>query len=194
MPYLPVGLLSRNNSPMKILFDLLPILLFFIAFKVSGIYVATGVAIVATAALIGWTWLKTRKVDPMQWVSLGLIVVFGGATIWLQDETFIKWKPTILYWLFAIVFLVSNQFMNKNLVRSMMGHQVDLPPAMWSRLNTLWIGFFAIMGGLNLAVAYNFDTDTWVSFKLFGGMGLMLLFVLAQGLYMAKHLPKEGTH
>ncbi len=179
---------------MKILFDLLPILLFFIAFKVSGIYVATGVAIVATAALIGWTWLKTRKVDPMQWVSLGLIVVFGGATIWLQDETFIKWKPTILYWLFAIVFLVSNQFMNKNLVRSMMGHQVDLPAAMWSRLNTPWIGFFAIMGGLNLAVAYNFDTDTWVSFKLFGGMGLMLLFVLAQGLYMAKHLPKEGTH
>ncbi len=179
---------------MKILFDLLPILLFFIAFKVSGIYVATGVAIVATAALIGWTWLKTRKVDPMQWVSLGLIVVFGGATIWLQDETFIKWKPTILYWLFAVVFLVSNQFMNKNLVRSMMGHQVDLPAAMWARLNTLWIGFFAIMGGLNLAVAYNFDTDTWVSFKLFGGMGLMLLFVLAQGLYMAKHLPKEGTH
>lgn len=116
---------------MKILFDLLPILLFFVAFKVAGIYVATGVAILATAALIGWTWLKTRKVDPMQWVSLGLIVVFGGATIWLQDETFIKWKPTILYWLFAIVFLVSNQFMNKNLVRSMMGHQVELPAAMW---------------------------------------------------------------
>ncbi len=179
---------------MKILFDLLPILLFFVAFKVAGIYVATGVAIVATAALIGWTWLKTRKVDPMQWVSLGLIVVFGGATIWLQDETFIKWKPTILYWLFAIVFLVSNQFMNKNLVRSMMGHQVELPAAMWSRLNTLWILFFSVMGSLNLAVAYNFDTDTWVSFKLFGGMGLMLLFVLAQGLYMAKHLPKEGTH
>lgn len=179
---------------MKILFDLLPILLFFVAFKVADIYVATGVAIVATAALIGWTWLKTRKVDPMQWVSLGLIVVFGGATIWLHDETFIKWKPTILYWLFAVVFLVSNQFMNKNLVRSMMGHQVELPAAMWSRLNILWIGFFTLMGGLNLAVAYNFDTDTWVSFKLFGGMGLMLLFVLAQGLYMAKHLPKEGTH
>ncbi len=179
---------------MKILFDLLPILLFFVAFKVAGIYVATGVAILATAALIGWTWLKTRKVDPMQWVSLGLIVVFGGATIWLQDETFIKWKPTILYWLFAIDFLVSNQFMNKNLVRSMMGHQVELPAAMWSRLNTLWILFFSVMGCLNLAVAYNFDTDTWVSFKLFGGMGLMLLFVLAQGLYMAKHLPKEGTH
>ena len=179
---------------MKILFDLLPILLFFVAFKVAGIYVATAVAMVATAALIGWTWLKTRKVDPMQWVSLGLIVVFGGATIWLQDETFIKWKPTILYWLFAIVFFVSNQLMNKNLVRSMMGHQVELPAAMWSRLNTLWIMFFSTMGCLNLAVAYHFDTDTWVSFKLFGGMGLMLLFVLAQGLYMSKHLPKEGNH
>jgi intracellular septation protein len=125
---------------------------------------------------------------------LGLIVVFGGATIWLQDETFIKWKPTILYWLFAIVFFVSNQLMNKNLVRSMMGHQVELPAAMWSRLNTLWIMFFSTMGCLNLAVAYHFDTDTWVSFKLFGGMGLMLLFVLAQGLYMSKHLPKEGNH
>lgn len=178
---------------MKILFDLLPILLFFIAFKIADIYVATAVAMAATAALIGWTWLKTHKVDPMQWVSLGLIVVFGGATIWLHDETFIKWKPTILYWLFAVVFLVSNQFMNKNLVRAMMGHQVELPKAMWSRLNLLWIAFFSIMGALNLLVAFNFDTDTWVNFKLFGGTGLMLLFVLAQGLYMAQHLPKEGT-
>ncbi len=178
---------------MKILFDLLPIVLFFAAFKMADIYVATAVAIVATAAMIGWTWIKTRKVDPMQWVSLGLIVVFGGATIWLRDETFIKWKPTILYWLFAIVFLVSNRFMKKNLVKAMMGQQVELPAAMWQRLNLWWILFFSAMGCLNLVVAYQFDTDTWVNFKLFGGMGLMLLFVMAQGLYMAKHLPKEGN-
>lgn len=177
---------------MKILFDLLPIVLFFAAFKLADIYVATAVAIVATAAMIAWTGLKTRKVDPMQWVSLGLIVVFGGATIWLHDETFIKWKPTILYWLFAIVFFVSNQFMKKNLVQAMMGQQIELPRSLWQRLNVAWINFFSTMGLLNLYVAYQFDTDTWVSFKLFGGMGLMLLFVVAQGLYMAKHLPKEG--
>lgn len=178
---------------MKILTDLLPIVLFFAAFKMADIYVATAVAIAATAALIGWTWLKTRKVDPMQWVSLALIVVFGGATIWLHDETFIKWKPTILYWLFALVFLVSERFMNKNLVKAMMGQQVELPAVLWRRLNAWWIIFFTVMGGLNLLVAYQFDTDTWVNFKLFGGMGLMLLFVMGQGLYMAKHLPKEGN-
>lgn len=176
---------------MRIIFDLLPVVLFFAAFKFADIYVATAVAIAATALLIGWTWLKTRKVDPMQWVSLGLIVIFGGATIWLHDETFIKWKPTILYWLFASVFFVSNQFMHKNLVQAMM-KQVSLPAILWQRLNWAWIIFFAIMGGLNLCIAYQFDTNTWVNFKLFGGMGLMLLFVLAQGVYMAKHLPKEG--
>ena len=178
---------------MKLLLDFFPIALFFATFKAFGIFAATTVAIVATVAQIGWLRHKNGVVEPMQWVSLGLIVVFGGATIWLHDETFIKWKPTILYWLFAVVFLVSNQFMNKNLVRAMMGHQVELPKAMWSRLNLLWIAFFSIMGALNLLVAFNFDTDTWVNFKLFGGTGLMLLFVLAQGLYMAQHLPKEGT-
>ena len=179
---------------MKLLLDFFPIILFFVTFKTWGIMAATAVAIAATVLQIGYLWRKNGFVEPMQWVSLGVIVVFGGATLLTQNETFIKWKPTILYWLFAIVFLVSNQFMKKNLVRSMMGHQVELPAAMWSRLNILWILFFSVMGCLNLAVAYNFDTDTWVSFKLFGGMGLMLLFVLAQGLYMAKHLPKEGTH
>ena len=178
---------------MKILFDLLPIVLFFVAFKLTDIYVATAVAIVATTVLIAWTWIKTRQVDPMQWVSLGLIVVFGGATIWLRDETFIKWKPTILYWLFGVVFFVSEQFMKKNLVQAMMGQQIQLPPIEWRRLNLAWIIFFGTMGALNLFVAYQFDTDTWVSFKLFGGMGLMLLFVLAQGVYMSKHLPKEGN-
>jgi len=178
---------------MKILFDLLPIVLFFAAFKLADIYVATAVAIAATAAMIGWTWLKTHKVDPMQWVSLALIVVFGGATIWLRDETFIKWKPTILYWLFAVVFLVANQFMNKNLVKAMMGQQIELPNAIWQRLNLAWVLFFSAMGALNLMVAYQFNTDIWVNFKLFGGMGLMLLFVLAQGIYMSRHLPKEGN-
>ena len=178
---------------MKFFFDLFPVILFFITFKFAGIFAATGIAIAATFAQIAWVWLRHRKVDTMLWVSLVIVTVFGGATLLLQDETFIKWKPTILYWLFAIVILVSNRFMKKNLVKAMMGQQVELPAAMWQRLNLWWILFFSAMGGLNLIVAYQFDTDTWVNFKLFGGMGLMLLFVMAQGLYMAKHLPKEGN-
>ena len=177
---------------MKLLFDLFPIILFFAAYKLGDIYWATGIAILATIGQIVWLKVRARTIETTHWLSLGVIVVFGGMTLLFRDETFIKWKPTILYWLFAIVFFVSNQFMRKNLVEAMMGQQVELPRALWQRLNVAWIIFFSSMGALNLYVAYHFDTDTWVSFKLFGGMGLMLLFVLAQGLYMAKHLPKEG--
>ena len=178
---------------MKILFDLLPIVLFFAAFKLADIYVATAIAIVATAALIGWTWLKTRKVDPMQWVSLGLIVVFGGATIWLRDETFIKWKPTILYWIFAATLLGSAQFLGRNLIYAMLEKQMHLPARLWAKLNYAWATFFIAMGALNLYVAFNFSTATWVDFKLFGGMGLMFLFVLGQGLLLSKYMPQENS-
>lgn len=173
---------------MKILFDLLPIVLFFAAFKLADIYVATAVAIVATAVLIGWTWLKTRKVDPMQWVSLGLIVVFGGATIWLRDETFIKWKPTILYWLFAGVLALAELVWNKNLIRAIMEAQVTLPDPVWRVLNHAWAAFFAVLGLLNLYVAFNFDTDTWVNFKLFGTTGLMFAFIIVQSLFLSKYI------
>lgn len=176
---------------MKFLFDLLPVILFFIAFKVFDIYVATAVVIVATAMQIGWVWFRHRKVDTMLWVSLALVVVFGGATLLLHDETFIKWKPTILYWLFAIVLFGSAQFFGKNLIRAMLEKQVQVPDALWSRLNFAWMGFFAIMGVLNLYIAFNFSTDTWVSFKLFGGMGLMIAFIVAQGIVLAKYIPEE---
>jgi len=178
---------------MKFLFDLFPIILFFIAFKIKGIYAATAVAIVASFAQIGWLWLRRRKIDAMLWVSLAIIVVFGGATLLLHDETFIKWKPTVLYWMFASVLSVSALFFRKNLIRSMLGEQIQLPDPAWSKLNFSWAGFFAGMGFLNLYVAFNFPTDTWVDFKLFGGMGLMLAFVIAQGLFLAKYVePKES--
>ncbi len=173
---------------MKFLFDLFPVILFFAAFKLYGIYVATAIAIAATFVQIGWVWMRHRKVDNMLWVSLGVIVVFGGATLLLQNETFIKWKPTVLYWLFASVLAGSSLFFGKNLIRSMMEKQVALPDFVWTRLQMSWIIFFAAMGVLNLYVAFNYSTDTWVSFKLFGGIGLMVLFVLAQGLMMAKHV------
>lgn len=177
---------------MKFLFDLFPIILFFAAFKAFDIFVATGVVIAATAAQIAWVWHRHGKVDTMLWISLGLVVVFGGATLLLRDETFIKWKPTILYWLFALVLFGSAQFFGKNFIRTMLEKQVKLPEELWRTLNFAWIGFFAIMGVLNLWVAFNFSTDTWVNFKLFGGMGLMLVFIVIQGMVLAKYIPEEN--
>jgi len=176
---------------MKFLFDLFPVILFFIAYKAVDIYVATAVVIGATAVQIGWVWFRHGKVDKMLWVSLGLVVVFGSLTLALQDETFIKWKPTVLYWIFAVVLFGSAQFFGRNLMRAMLEQQLELPDPIWTRLNLAWTGFFVLMGALNLAVAFNFSTDTWVNFKLFGGMGLMLVFVLLQGMMLSRYLPDE---
>ena len=176
---------------MKFLFDLFPVILFFIAFKLADIYVATAVAIGATCLQIGWLKLRRRRVEPMLWASLAIIGVFGGATLALQDETFIKWKPTVLYWLFGAVLAVSALVFRRNLLRAMLSGQVQLPDPVWSRLNLSWVGFFVFMGALNLYVAYNYSTDLWVNFKLFGGMGLMLLFVVAQALVLARYAEEK---
>jgi intracellular septation protein len=173
---------------MKFLFDFFPVFLFFVAFKLFDIYVATAVAIAATAAQIGWLKLRARKIEPMLWVSLGIIVVFGGATLLLRDETFIKWKPTVLYWLFGVVLAAADLGFRRNLIRSMLGGQVRMPDFAWKRLNWSWIGFFAFMGAANLYVAYSFSTDAWVNFKLFGGMGMLLAFVLLQAVYLARYI------
>ena len=177
---------------MKFLFDIFPVILFFIAFKVYDIYVATAVAMAATFLQIGWAWLRHRKVDTMLWMSLAVILVFGGATLLLQDETFIKWKPTVLYWLFGAVLAVAALAFRKNLIRAMMGTQVTLPEVVWGKLLASWITFFALMGALNLIVAYNFSTDAWVNFKLFGGIGLMLVFIVLQGLMLARHIEDKA--
>jgi intracellular septation protein len=178
---------------MKFLFDLLPVILFFVAFKVADIYVATGVAIATTLVQVAWLKLRGKRVEPMLWASLAIIGVFGGATLVLQDETFIKWKPTVLYWLFGAV-LAGAALMRRNLIRVMLSEQVQLPQAVWARLNLSWIGFFVFMGAINLYVAYNYSTDNWVNFKLFGGMGLMLLFVVAQALVLAKYMDEKNEH
>jgi intracellular septation protein len=178
---------------MKFLFDLFPVILFFVVFKFSDIYVATAAAIGATFLQIGVLALLKKKIEPMLWISLVIIVLFGGATLVLRDETFIKWKPTVLYWLFAAVLAGSELLWRKNLIRAMLGQQVQLPPQVWARLNWSWVGFFACMGVANLLVAFNFTTDQWVSFKLFGATGLLVLFVIAQALYLARHVEEEKT-
>ncbi|MFN4326955.1 MAG: septation protein A [Azonexus sp.] len=198
---------------MKLLFDLFPVILFFGAFKYSEknpetaaawvasllgsavvdvkqapILLATVVVIAATVAQIAWVHFRHGKVDKMLWISLALVVIFGGMTLAFQNEAFIKWKPTILYWVFALSLGFSAWVMNKNPMKALLGEQLTLPEAVWGKVTLSWIAFFAVMGVLNLVVAFNFPTDTWVNFKLFGGMGLMLVFVLGQGLLLAKYI------
>jgi intracellular septation protein len=202
---------------MKFLFDLFPVILFFGIFKwgegspdtaqsiagqylssfVSGgvvsagqapILLATAVAILATFGQIIYLLARRKKVEPMLWVSLGIIGVFGGATIYLHNELFIKWKPTVLYWCFAIALVVSQIVLKKNLIRAMMGKQIALPESIWGRLNLAWIAFFLSMGLINLYVAFNFETATWVNFKLFGFTALMFGFIVAQSLMLSKYL------
>lgn len=202
---------------MKLLFDLFPVILFFVAYKLGGAYphesgqlaatwlggliasgtvseaqapilLATAVAIFASLAQVGWLLARGRRVEPMLWVSLGVIIVFGGATIWLNDETFIKWKPSILYVLFAGSLVAGRLVWQRNFVRALLGKQIELPDPVWERLLWVWSGFFALLAAANLFVAYRFSTDTWVNFKLFGLMGLTLAFVLGIGVWLSQHI------
>ena len=173
---------------MKLLIDFFPILLFFAAFKLADIYVATGVLIVTTVLQMMYLRFKNGKVETMQWLSLGMVVVFGGATLITRNEEFIKWKPTVLYWVMGTALVLGPWLFQKNFIKSLMGTQIALPDPVWYTLNWAWVGFFAVMGVLNLWVAFNFELDTWVSFKLFGGMGLMLAFIVAQALYLSRYL------
>jgi intracellular septation protein len=192
LPSMDFPALRHHNSMfMKLLFDIFPVVLFFAAYKFADIYVATGVAIVANIGQIAWLRLKGKKIESMMWVSLAIIVVFGGATLLLHDETFIKWKPTVLYWLFGIVLVVAQFGFGKNLIRAMMEKNIALPELIWRRLNLSWATFFILMGFVNLYVAFNYSTDAWVNFKLFGSFGLMLLFIIGQGLILSKHAIEE---
>jgi len=180
---------------MKLLADFLPILIFFIAYKMFDIYVATVAAIAATFLHVAVTWLKTRKVAVMQLVTLVILVVFGGLTIYLHNEQFIKWKPTVINWIFAAAFLGSQFFGEKTVVERLMSAQISLPGQVWRRLNLGWVAFFLTMGGANLYIMYNFDRDTWVNFKLFGMLGMTMVFLVIQSLFLARYLnvPEEKS-
>lgn len=206
---------------MKIFLDFLPLLLFFVVgkyadqnaewaarfatehfgFIVSGGVVgikeapallATVVVMLATAVQITYLLVSRKKVDMMLWATFGLVVVLGGATIWFHNPTFIKWKPSVLYWAMGLAFWISNAFFRKNLLQTLIGEQLQLPAPVWQRLNFAWIAFFGLLGLLNLYVAYTYSDSTWFTFKAFGVTGLMLVFMLAQGFYISKHMPAEA--
>jgi intracellular septation protein len=207
---------------MKILFDFLPIALFFgmfkyaegnrdwaagtatdwLGFMVAGgvvgpaeapVLLATVVVIVATMLQILWLKIAGKKIDTMLWVSLGLVTLLGGATIYFHSESFIKWKPTVLYWVMGSGLLIGQLIFKKNGVKTLMGAQMSLPEAIWQRVNLSWVGFFALMGCLNLWVAFNFSTSAWVNFKLFGGIGLMFAFVAVQAVYLNKYIKPDSA-
>jgi intracellular septation protein len=176
---------------MKLLFEFFPIILFFAAFKMYGIYVATGVAIAASILQVGWAYFRRRKVEPMLWISLAVLVVFGGSTILLHNELFIKWKPSILYWIFAAALLVSQLSFKKNLIKAMLGKQITVPEPLWNKLNYAWAVFFTFIGFLNIYIAYNYSTSIWVNFKLFGIMGFMFAFIVVQSIFLAPHISEK---
>lgn len=200
---------------MKMLFDVFPVILFFIFFKFGNshpetaeailktfhivlgeeikpaIFLATLVSIMATSCQIIWTKLRHNKVDTMLWVSFGVIVLFGGATLVFHNDTFIRWKPSVLYWLFAGALFGSNLLLEKNLIRNMLSAKIALPVRVWNRLNLMWGLFFTVLGFINLYVAYNFEIETWVNFKLFGFTGLMLIFILAQSAWLARYITEK---
>ena len=205
---------------MKLLLDFLPIILFFgtfryadahkewaaafgtdhLGFLVSGgvvgvneapVLLATVVVMVATLAQVAFMLARGIKIHLMLWVSLGLVSVLGGATIWFHNETFIKWKPSVLYWVMGIALWAAQAFWRKNLLQVLIGDDLVLPVRVWRHLNIAWIAFFAFMGLLNLYVAFNYTTSTWASFKVFGATGLMIVFTLAQGIYLSRHVQPE---
>ena len=178
---------------MKLLADLFPVILFFVAYQLFDIYVATQVAIGASVVQVLYYKIRHNRIDNMHWVTLGLLVLFGGLTLALRDPTFIKWKPTVVNWLFAAAFLFSQWFMKRSLLQRMMDQAISLPDAAWTRLNTSWVAFFFAMGVINLYVAYNFAEQVWVNFKLFGFLGLTIAFMLAQGFYLARFVEVKDS-
>ena len=202
---------------MKLLLDFLPLVFFFVTYKVAGLHpdaaaafathwmgglvsggvvgpkeapVLLGTEVVIAATLLQAIWMKAnrRKIDLMLWISLALVVVLGGLTVWFHNETFIKWKPSIAFWLMGLVFWISQAFLHKNLLRSTLGAEIELSDMVWQRLNFAWVAYFGLMGLLNVWVVYSFSTDAWANFHTFGTTALSFAFIIGQGFYLSRHL------
>jgi len=201
---------------MKALFDYFPLILFFVVFKLAGanpdeavamanqyfsgmvsggvieaaqapIMLATVTTIIATFMQIGYLVARRKKVDGMLWFILGVVTIMGGATIYFNNANFIKWKPTVFYWVAALAFLISDLVFRKNMTRALVDKFFLAPDAVWSRLNFAWIAFFLVLGALNLYVAFNFTLDQWVNFKVFGATGLTFAFIIGQTMFLMKY-------
>lgn len=174
----------------KFLFDLFPLILFFIAYRFADIYAATAVAIAASVAQFIWLRATGKQIEATHWINLSVIVIFGGATLWLQSDVFIKWKPTVLYWLFGGALLGGRLLFGRNLMQRLLGKQIELPAPAWEKLNLSWALFFLAAGAINLYVAFSghFTESQWVNFKVFGLMGLLLVFVIGQSLWLGRHM------
>ncbi len=179
----------------KFLFDLFPLILFFVAFRLADIYVATAVAMAAALLQILWLRLSRRAIEATHWINLSVIVLFGGATLLLHDDTFIKWKPTVLYWLFAAILLGARLFTGRNLMQRMMSAKIALPERSWAHLNDSWAAFFVASGALNLYVAFSghFSDAQWVNFKVFGLLVLLIVFVIIQSIWLGRHMQDDAN-
>jgi len=189
---------------MKLLYDFFPAILFYIAYKFYGIFVATGVLIVASAVQVGYLWIRHRRVETMHVITFILVLIFGGTTIILHDAIFLKWKVSIINWLFGLAFLASEIFMKKTLVQWLIEEgnkhhksaqkQFDLPKNVWRKLNAMWAGYFLLIGFVNIYIVYQYSTRIWVDFKVFGMLGMTIVFILLQTWYLYKHLKKHHGH
>jgi intracellular septation protein len=181
---------ARDNRAMRLLLDFFPIVLFFAAYKLQGIYIATGVLMAATVLQTGLIYAIDRKLQNIHKITLFLVLVFGVLTLVLQDERFIKWKPTVLYVGMAVVLAAALWGWKKNLLQMLLGSQLQLPAPVWSRLTVAWVGYFLFMGAINAWFAAYQTTEQWVNFKLWG-YAFPLLFIVGQGLYIARHIKDE---
>lgn len=171
---------------MKLFLDFLPIVIFFATYKFTDdIIIATAALIPATILAIAYSWFKERKIEKMQLATLVLVILMGGATVIFQNEVFIKWKPSVVNWLFAFVFIGSHFIGEKTIIERIMGAQLELEKKIWTNLSVAWISFFTLIGIINLYVAFNYSNDIWVNFKLFGMLTLTILFIVAQGIYIS---------
>jgi len=186
--------------------DFIPLILFFIVYKLDpravevlgqsytlgGIFSATAVLIISSVIVYGALFVIQRRLEKSQWLTLIACLVFGGMTIAFHSETFLKWKAPVVNWLFAAGFAASHFIGDKPLIERIMGHAISLPRALWTRLNIAWVLFFLFSGAANLFVAFTFH-EIWVDFKVFGSLGMTLVFMIGQGIFIARHMqPAES--
>jgi intracellular septation protein len=180
-----------TGMTMKQLLDFLPLVVFFVFYKMYDIFVASGALIVATGLALVVSWVLYRKLEKMTIFTFVLVAVFGTLTLVFHNDEFIKWKVTVIYSLFALALLFSQFFMKQPLIQSMLGKELQLPGPIWRRLNVAWAMFFLICGLANIYVAFWLPQEVWVNFKVFGLTGLTLLFTLFSGLYIWRQMPQE---